>query len=545
MGTSLKAEGLLTLAVDVTGEQLVNTVLDTIVRGMSAQPGIALARIWLLAAGDLCSSCFMRVECRDQSQCLHLAASAGTPLNSPQEDWSFLNGHFRRIPLHTIKVGQVATTRNPILVKDFAPQNEWIARPEWAEREGIRSFAGHPLIFRDKFLGVFAVFSRNAMEEQEFTWLRMFANQAAVAIANAQTFEEVQRLRQQLELENAYLAEQVKEAFEFGEIIGSSPALNKALEQIRLVAPTDATVLITGESGTGKELAARAIHEHSRRRERPLITVNCASIPRELFESEFFGHTKGAFTGALRDRVGRFQLADGGTIFLDEVGEIPQEQQSKLLRVLQEGTFERVGDHHVRHVDVRVIAATNRDLKADAEAERFRADLYYRLCVFPVHLPPLRERREDILPLAERFLHIAAHRLKCSPAHLTHDALMLLEGYDWPGNVRELQNVIERAVILAQNGSLPMERVLSDLAPVRSLDTAHAPARRLVQGILSKDEMKLREKQNILAALEKTQGKIYGPGGAAEMLGMKPTTLASRIKKIGIAKVHAPVQKSA
>lgn len=352
--------------------------------------------------------------------------------------------------------------------------------------------------------------------------------------------EEVSRLRRQLELENAYLNEQVKEKLAFGEIVGQSATLRNVLQQIEMVAPTDAAVLISGESGTGKELVARAIHERSPRRGRPLVTVNCASVPRELFESEFFGHVKGAFTGALRDRVGRFQLADKGTIFLDEVGEIPLELQSKLLRVLQEGQLERVGEDQARRVDVRLIAATNRDLREELEAGRFRRDLYYRLCVFPVQLPPLRERAEDIGLLAAHFLGLAARRLNRPELWLTEEGLALLQSYDWPGNIRELHHVIERAAILSPRGPLRIDLVLGerDLRAARSQVRATVSNERVASagtgGVLSEDALGRVERDNLVAALQRSAWKISGPGGAAEILGVKPTTLASRIKRFGI-----------
>lgn len=360
---------------------------------------------------------------------------------------------------------------------------------------------------------------------------------------------ELRQLRKQLELENAYLNEQAKEGFAFGEILGESPALRRVLEQIRMVAPTDATVLISGESGTGKELAARAIHEGSPRRRHPMVTVNCASVPRELFESEFFGHVKGAFTGAVRDRVGWFQLAHEGTIFLDEVGEIPLEQQSKLLRALQEGQIERVGEHRMRQFDVRVIAASNHDLQREVHAGRFRRDLYYRLFVFPIVLPPLRDRGGDIALLAEHFLALAIRRLKCPNVRMTDDAIALLSAYSWPGNIRELHHVIERAVILSQQGPLRIDLVLGDglagssnpgdVRDRRQMARRGAPSneardRRQTsqRAILSQEDLRRQQRENLRAALEKTGGRIYGPGGAAEMLNVKPTTLVSRVKKL-------------
>jgi transcriptional regulator with GAF, ATPase, and Fis domain len=519
---TLAVEPLLALAVTVTSEQHVECVLRSIVEGLVAQPGVALARIWLLASADLPG---FNHEPSASPDYLRLVASAGTPLNSPGEDWAFLQGNFSRVTLSTGKVGEVAANRKPILIRDVAAQSDWIVRPEWVQREGIRSFAGCPLTFRNELLGVIGLFSRVPLAEREFTWLGLFANHGAVAIANARAFEEVERLRRQLESENDYLQEQVQQGFEFGEILGTSKALKDVLRQIRAVAPTDSTVLIGGESGTGKELVARAIHEHSRRRGRALITVNCASIPRELFESEFFGHVRGAFTGALRDRIGRFQLADKGTLFLDEVGEIPLELQSKLLRVLQEGTFERVGEDRERRVDVRVIAATNRELFDEVEVGRFRRDLYFRLCVFPLKMPPLRERLEDMRVLADHFSQLASERLNIPYARLTASDVELLAGYAWPGNVRELQNVIERAVIISQGGPLQIDVVLGP-----SGTKLHSAARRT--SVMSREEMKRRDRENILKALKECKGKIYGDDGAAAILGMKPTTLTSRMKKM-------------
>src|SRR5262245_2813389 len=469
----MEAERLLSLAVAVAAERSLPRVLEIIVQGLVAHPGIALARIWMRLPGDLCESCFLRDRCRDRTDCFHLVASDGTPSSSPGEDWSFLQGRFRRIPVNALKVGQVGGSGRAMLIKDVVSDHEWIARPDWVAREGIRSFAGHPLISRDKVLGVLGIFTRVPIDDAAFAWLGMFANQAAVAIANAHAFEEVERLRKRLELENAYLHEQVKEGLAFGEIVGRSPALQDVLQQVEMVARTDAAVLIAGESGTGKELVARAIHDRSPRRDRPLVTVNCASVPHDLFESEFFGHVKGSFTGALRDRTGRFELADKGSIFLDEVTEIPLELQGKLLRVLQERQVERVGEDQQRQIDVRVIAATNRELENEIQAGRFRRDLYYRLCVFPIELPPLRERREDIGLLASHFLGLAARRLNCPEGRLTDRALELLTAYDWPGNVRELRNVIERALILSPQGPLRIDLVLhgSPLSSARGTRT--------------------------------------------------------------------------
>jgi formate hydrogenlyase transcriptional activator len=342
--------------------------------------------------------------------------------------------------------------------------------------------------------------------------------------------EEINKLRRQLELENAYLNQEILEAKSYGEIIGRSPALQAILSQIELVAPTDASVLITGESGTGKELIAREIHNRSSRKRRTLIRVNCASIPKELYESEFFGHIKGAFTGAIKDRAGRFELAEGGTLFLDEIGEIPLDLQSKLLRVLQEGTFEKVGDDRTRKVDVRVIAATNRNLKEDALAGRFRLDLFYRLNVFPIESPPLRERMDDFPMLAAHFLKCASQKMKVPESRITQANLRDLQNYDWPGNIRELQNVMERAAILSKGGKL-----LLNLPATPSRRQTHLTEVDVYKGQIYTDEaMKEKERQNLVNALERCKGKVTGPNGAAELLEMNPTTLYSRIKKLNI-----------
>jgi PAS domain S-box-containing protein len=334
-----------------------------------------------------------------------------------------------------------------------------------------------------------------------------------------------------LEFENEFLQDEFRASF--GNIVGQSAVLQKVLSQIATVAPTEANVLILGESGTGKELVARAIHDLSARKDRSLVRVNCASIPKELFESEFFGHIRGAFTGAIKDRVGRFELADDGTLFLDEVGEIPLDLQSKLLRVLQEGQFERVGDERTRTVKVRLITATNRDLLAEAKAGRFRLDLYYRLSVFPIEVPPLRERLEDIGLLAEHFVRLSTRRLGVPKPRLARLDVDQLQGYDWPGNVRELQNVIERAVILAKGGKLEFDlprRVNRDSSVTRAVAIPGGDA----EEELSLDELEVREREIVVAALRRTNWKIYGADGAAALLRIKPTTLVSKMKRLKV-----------
>jgi transcriptional regulator with GAF, ATPase, and Fis domain len=336
-----------------------------------------------------------------------------------------------------------------------------------------------------------------------------------------------------LEFENEILQDEFRASL--GNMIGRSPTLRKVLAQIATVAPTEANVLILGESGTGKELVARAIHDLSARKDRPLVRVNCASVPKELFESEFFGHVRGAFTGAVKDRVGRFELADSGTLLLDEVGEIPLELQSKLLRVLQEGQFERVGDERTRTVRVRLIAATNRDLLAEAKAGRFRLDLYYRLGVFPIEVAPLRERLEDMGELAEHFVKQSARRLGVPRPRLTKLHVQELQRYDWPGNVRELQNVIERAVILSRGGSLQFD--LPTRTDRSSPSAGQAPPSEIDEDEdLSLDELVLRERAIVTKALERSRWKIYGTDGAAAVLKIRPTTLVSKMKRLGVRK---------
>jgi PAS domain S-box-containing protein len=341
--------------------------------------------------------------------------------------------------------------------------------------------------------------------------------------------EQVDALKRRLEMENAYLIEEITADFNHHEIIGQSANVKCMVEQIELVGPTDANVLIMGESGTGKELIARAIHEVSQRKSRPLIRVNCAAIPVELFESEFFGHVKGAFSGAISDRLGRFELADGATIFLDEVGEIPLQLQGKLLRVLQEQQFERVGESATRDVNVRVIAATNKDLKKLVEQNKFREDLYFRLNVFPLYSPPLRERIDDLPLLVKHFVHKICLRLNQPHHKISLAQMQHLENYAWPGNIRELENIIERQVILAKKDKLNFEFLGKEI----NMDkfSTNQPIK---PDLMSAIQHKKLEKINLENALKHCKGKIYGDGGAAEMLGLKPTTFASKLKKYGI-----------
>lgn len=518
--------------LDMAQQRSIEGLLDLIVTRLSELEDVAMARIWLIRPGDICADCRFRSECPDQSRCLHLVASDGRSVE-PNLKWRGLDGNFRRFPIGVRKVGHIAARGESVEIIDIHEGSHWIADPIWAQREGIRGFVGQPLIHQDEVLGVLGVFLRVPVIEQGLIWLRMIADHTAVTLANARAFEEIGQLRHQLEQENAYLRDEVKAAHEFGEIIGNSPALNKVLEQVALVAPTDTNVLILGESGVGKELIARAIHDQSPRKDRPMIKVNCASIPRDLFESEFFGHVEGSFTGAVRDRVGRFELADGGTLFLDEVGEIPIDMQGKLLRVLQESTFERIGEEKTRNADVRIVAATNRDLKTEADANRFRQDLYYRLSVFPIEVAPLRERRQDIPGLVTHFLDQLSIRLGMETPRLKKRHINELSKYDWPGNIRELQNIVERAVIRARTGPLEFELPNVESKSPQQAGQAPTPAQDTGK-LLTYRELEEFERANLLGVLESHHWKVAGPGGAAEFLGVHPATLASRLKVMGI-----------
>ena len=343
----------------------------------------------------------------------------------------------------------------------------------------------------------------------------------------------IEQLKIQPTQKQPSLEDELRSEISFSDIVGKSTALRKVLQQVDAVGPTDSTVLILGETGTGKELIARAVHQRSRRKHKPLVQVNCTSIPKELFESEFFGHAKGAFTGAIKDRAGRFEAAAGGTLFLDEVGEIPLELQSKLLRVLQEKTYERVGEEKTRHADVRIVAATNQDLKKEVAAGRFREDLYYRLNVFPLKVAALRERKEDIPLLATHFVELLAKELGCPKPRLTRAGIETLQGCDWPGNIRELRNVIERAVIFARGEALDFDLPLTG-SSVGLTSFGPRNGDQAEPEFLTESELRRRERENLFAVLQKAGWRIKGVDGAAELLGVKPTTLSSRIEKMGL-----------
>jgi formate hydrogenlyase transcriptional activator len=393
--------------------------------------------------------------------------------------------------------------------------------------EGIQSMCSVPLTVHDRRLGTLSIgrLGGEPFTDCDAELLASVASQVAFSVENALAFQEIAELKDRLAAEKVYLEDEIRTEYNFEEIIGQSPALKRVLHQVETVAPTDSAVLICGETGTGKELIARAIHELSRRRERTFVKLNCAAIPTGLLESELFGHERGAFTGAIAQRVGRFELADRGTLFLDEVGDIPLELQPKLLRVLQEQEFERLGSTRTKRVDVRLVAATNRNLEEMVAAGTFRNDLYYRLNVFPITLPPLRERPEDIPPLVRYFVQKFARRMSRSIETIPADAMAALSRYGWPGNVRELENAVERAVILTTGPAL---RVLVSEFRDRAVPSSPGSA-----------TLEATEREAILRALHESNWVLGGPQGAATRLGLKRTTLQSRIQKLGIDRPRA------
>jgi len=407
--------------------------------------------------------------------------------------------------------------------------------------EGIKSMCVVPLVLQAKCIGMLSVVSqqRDRYSDEDAIFLQEVANQVALAVQNMQSFQEIASLKARLEKENVYLREELRAEHNFDEIVGNSPALLKVLHAVGQVAPTDSTVLICGETGTGKELIARAIHSRSSRNGRALVSVNCSAISAGLVESELFGHMKGAFTGALERRVGRFELANGGTIFLDEIGELSLETQVKLLRVLQEHEFEPVGSSHPLRVDVRVIAATNRNLLEAVQCGRFRSDLFYRLNVFPIKLPPLRERRSDIPQLVGFCLSQFSKRLGKKIDGVSRESMENLMNYPWPGNIRELQNVIERAMIVSSAPTLRLDRDLTPVAAAaKGMEAPETDAQEDRQAglgspkpLLTLDEV---ERNHILAALQHAHGVVDGPKGAARILNLHPNTLRHRMDKLGI-----------
>jgi formate hydrogenlyase transcriptional activator len=406
--------------------------------------------------------------------------------------------------------------------------------------EGIQTVCCVPLITHGKTFGSLNLASRriDAFTPADVELLQQVAAQIAIAVENALAFKEIDALKDRLAVEKLYLEEEIRSEFNFEEIVGDSPALKRALAQVELAAPAGTTVLLLGETGTGKELFARAIHNLSPRRDRTFVKVNCAAIPSGLLESELFGHERGAFTGAINQKVGRFELADRGTLFLDEVGDIPLELQPKLLRVLQEQEFERLGGNKTQRVDVRVVAATNQDLSKLVAERAFRSDLFYRLNVFPIHIPALRERAEDIPLLVSYFVQRFSRSLNKAVEYIPAEAMEALTHYSWPGNIRELENLLERAVLLSPGKELrvPLSELKGTAQAAAGADSSSSFTSLTTSTSLNSPISTLEEaeRQHILRALKQTQWRIAGPRGAANILGMKRTTLQARMRKLGI-----------
>jgi formate hydrogenlyase transcriptional activator len=408
---------------------------------------------------------------------------------------------------------------------------------------GIRSACSVPLATAHGIIGTLNLGALNddAFSPDQFPLLTRVAGQIAIALRNAFSYQRIEELNAQLAQEKLYLEDEIRSDYQFEEIIGRSRALGRVLQEIQTVAPTDSTVLISGETGSGKELVARAIHQLSTRTDHAFVKLNCAAIPTGLLESELFGHEKGAFTGAINQRIGRFELANRGTVFLDEVGEIPLELQPKLLRVLQEREFERLGSTRTLRTDARLIAATNRDLGALADEQKFRQDLFYRLNVFPITVPPLRDRREDIPMLVRHFAQQFARRMKKNVENISSETMDTLTRYDWPGNIRELQNLIERAVILSKGPTLdvPVEALSSRREPAAPSAATVSSGSNPSAGRPAHVEPRTLEdvdRRHIIAALERTNWVIAGPNGAAARLGVKRSTLQFRMRKLGITR---------
>jgi len=489
-------------------------VLETITHGLVDELDASFARIWLLGNGDLCGECHKADQCVKREICLHLKTSAGIYEN--------LNGEYRRFPYGEPIIGRIIHSEEPLFTNDLFKDGRFRDK-RWINDNGFKSYVGHPLVFRGEQLGVLVMFCRRVMSQEEFDRVAGFASHAAIAIKNAQLFEEVKQLKDRLQAECAYLQEEIKFGHNYDEIIGQSAALKYVLFKVGQIAATDTTVLILGETGTGKELIARAIHSQSARRNRPLVKVSCATLPANLIESELFGHEKGAFTSAQARHEGRFELADGATIFLDEIGELPLELQSRLLRVLQDGEFERLGSSRTKKVDVRVIAATNQDLEKEVQRGHFRKDLWYRLNIFPITIQPLRERTDDIPLLVDYLVQKFARKLRKKIEIIPQQVMKNLQKHPWPGNVRELENVIERAVINTRNHRLQLaEKLMTPLA--EDLAKSH------------KASLEDVERDYIVRILEERQWKIEGRDGAARILKLNPSTLRGRMRKLGIRK---------
>jgi formate hydrogenlyase transcriptional activator len=438
-------------------------------------------------------------------------------------------------------------TLKPVVIDRWGPDELGPEISDIAAATGVKAACGIPLVNRGRFLGILTILrtTENLFTPEDVDFLSAASGQIAIAIENALAYREISELKDKLAQEKLYLEEEIRGDIDFEQIVGNSPALKHVLQLVETVAPSDSTVLLLGETGTGKELIARAIHDRSRRKARTFVKVNCAAIPTGLLESELFGHEKGAFTGAITQKIGRLELADQGTLFLDEVGDIPIEIQPKLLRALQEREFERLGSTHTRRVHFRLVAATNRDLEQMIVAREFRSDLYYRLNVFPIRIPPLRERQQDISLLVSYFVQKFAKQMQKKIESIPAAAMKALTAWEWPGNIRELENFVERAVILTRGRSLAAP--LAELRKVRTDEPKSAAANqddiaRIVKETITAlhgrsgaaDDRSQRQRDQIVRALTETKGRVGGADGAAARLHTNRTTLLARMKKFGI-----------
>jgi formate hydrogenlyase transcriptional activator len=439
------------------------------------------------------------------------------------------------VPQEASPSGQAIASGQPLIARGAELDQYQSETVSMLRREGVQAICCVPMITHGRILGSLNLAGRraDAFSDTDLELLRHVSAQIAIAVENALAFKQIDALKDKLAEEKLYLEEEIRGEFNFEEIVGDSAVLKRALAQVELVAPAGTTVLLLGETGTGKELFARAIHNLSPRQERTFVKVNCAAIPSGLLESELFGHERGAFTGAVNQKIGRFELADKGTLFLDEVGDIPLELQPKLLRVLQEQEFERLGGNRTQRVDVRLVAATNGDLAKLVAERTFRSDLYYRLNVFPIHIPPLRERREDIPLLVRYFVQKFSRRLNKAVEYIPAEAMDALANYSWPGNIRELENLIERAVLLSPGKQLRIPS--SELKGTSSPATVGDPSA-MVNALPAAPITTLEEaeRQHILRAMRQTGWRVAGPKGAAVLLGMKRSTLQARMRKLGI-----------
>jgi formate hydrogenlyase transcriptional activator len=500
---SQQVQDQLKLILDLNNQVVSNLAFDDLLRAASA----SVRRVM---------HCDATAVMLANNEASHLRVHA---LDYPDSRGVFTEGHL--VPIEGTTPGECFKSGKPMVVNRLDLTQMPPEMYAKAKAEGLNSLCDVPLKSRNKLLGVLAVAKReeNAFGKDEVDFLMQVANQVAIGVENALAYTEIADLKNRLAQEKLYLEEEIRGEMDFEGIVGQSSALRHVLNLVETVAPSDSTVLLLGETGTGKELIARAIHDRSRRKDRTFVKLNCAAIPTGLLESELFGHERGAFTGAISQKVGRLELSNQGSLFLDEVGDIPLEIQPKLLRALQEREFERLGSNHTKKVDVRLVAATNRDLEKMIENREFRSDLYYRLNVFPIRIPPLRERPDDIPLLVRYFTQKYGRRMEKKIESIPASSMKKLAAWHWPGNIRELENFIERSVILTHGSALQV--------PIGELGGNGKPAS--VPGTRETEE-----RNDILRVLKETNGRVAGPQGAAARMSIKRTTLISRMKKLGI-----------